>query len=141
MSLKEKSPKDTYIKLMLKNDDARSVSSMVPLEELYHVVDITDAILEQGGSFGNESILGFMFSTENCGQSWTPVFYKWRLFDQICHEANCIFDASIVNEKQKKALKELFDNRLRDVFEQEAQTLDFAVELEKKKEFQEKKAN
>ena len=134
MSLKENTPKDMNVKLMLLKQPGGDVERPIPLEECYTVVDITEPVLERLNDFGNRSVLGVWFETPNAGQSWTPLFYQYQLLDKIAYEVNRIFDASIVNEKQKQALKELFYSRLREVFDSESRTLDLAVSIEQKKE-------
>ena len=134
MSLKENTPKDTNIKLMLLRRSGGTTERPTPLEECYTVVDITEPVLEKLDDFGNRSVLGVWFETPNAGQRWTPLFYQYQLLDKITYEVNRIFDASIVNEKQKQALKDLFYTRLREVFDSESRTLDLAVSIEQMKE-------
>lgn len=125
MSLNGETTKDTYIKLLLINNDHRE-DEVVGLDESYAVVDITDSVLEKVKNFGGHCILGVTYRNNKNSQSWMPLFYEYPLLDKIEWEVNRIFDACIVNEKQKKAVKEIFAVRLRGAFESEARTLDLA---------------
>lgn len=131
MSLKEKSPKDTYIKLMVLNSPESN--EVISIRDNYAVVDITEPVLEKVRGFGGRCILGVSYQNENTGQDWTPLYYQSPLYDKICWEAERIFDACIVNEKQKNAVKELFRTRLSDAFNSESRTLEFATSLLDKK--------
>lgn len=125
MSLKDSSPNDTYINLILAKPGPFSIDD-VP----YAKVDITEQVLKATNGFGTDSIIGVEYQTEERKNRGNVTLYTvWDLKDNIVFEMERLLDASIVNEKQKKALKELLKSRIIDVFDRKTQTFNLAQQM------------
>lgn len=129
MSLTEKSTKDNYIKLIVNTGRVDStVSSTGEVKEAspYKEVDITDKILGQVSHFDEYSLLGARWQID--GLSGVQVFPNLpRLNKNIDLQAEKILDACMVNEKQKKAVKELFCTGVYDIINGCWKDLDFVM--------------
>lgn len=134
MSLTENSTKGNYIKLIVSTGSQPTISDkgsegMPPFKE----IDIADKILGEVDNFNDYTLRGVRWQVGNTGQ--TQVFADLRrLKDIIDWEAERIFDACIVNEKQKKAIKELFNTRMYDAFQRDWKDLELSLLLLKKNE-------
>ena len=132
MSLTDKSTKDNYIKLIVNTGPMDTIDGgMNPLP--FKEIDITEQVLDIVPNFDEWTIRGYEWQNGNTG-GCLPVADLKRLKDTINWEAERIFDACIVNEKQKKAIKELFSTRLYDAFNRDWKDLELANALLKKNE-------
>lgn len=132
MSLTDKSTKDNYVKLIVNTGPMDTIDggiNVLPFKE----VDITEQVLDIVPNFDKWTIRGYEWQNGNTG-GCLPVADLKRLEDTIDWEAERIFDACIVNEKQKKAIKELFSTRLYDAFNRDWKDLELANALLKKNE-------
>ena len=135
MSLTDKSTKDNYIKLIVSvGHEPESASSENLNERIwFKEIDITDKLMGEVNEIDNHTIRGIRWQMGNTGNMQVVADLK-RLKDMIDWEAERIFDACIVNEKQKKAIKELFSTRMYDAFNMDWKDLKFATALLKKNE-------
>lgn len=130
MSLTDKSTKDNYIKLIVSvGREPEEVSSETLNEKIwFKEIDITDKLMGEVNEIDNHTIRGIRWQMGNTGNTQVVADLK-RLKDMIDWEAERIFDACIVNEKQKKAIKELFNTRMYDAFNRDWKDLEFATAL------------
>ena len=127
MPLTEDSTKDTYIKLIM--FDRGNDNEVMRLDESYVAIDITDQVKSRMKNFDAKNILGIKQQSSNSCIIQT-LYYEEDLLNRIKWAVERLLDASIVNEKQKKALKELLWTELYDSFEHKRKTLDLALSLE-----------
>ena len=127
MPLTEDSTKDTYIKLIM--FDRGNDNEVMRLDESYVAIDITDQVKSRMKNFDAKNILGIKQQSSNSCIIKT-LYYEEDLLNRIKWAVERLLDASIVNEKQKKALKELLWTELYDSFEYKRKTLDLALSLE-----------
>ena len=127
MSLKGKPSKDSYIKLIVSTGPMDTIDSgmnILPFKE----IDITEQVLSEVPNVDEWTIRGYEWQNGNSG-GCKPVADLKRLKDSIEWEADRIFDACIVNEKQKKAIKELFNTRVWETFNRDWRDLELAKSL------------
>lgn len=130
MSLKGETSKDSYIKLIVNTGPMDTIDGGInafPFKE----IDITEQVLDIVPNFDKWTIRGYEWQNGNTG-GCLPVADMKRLKDTISWEADRIFDACIVNEKQKKAIKELFNTRVWDAFDRDWRDLELAKSILKK---------
>ena len=126
MSLKDSSPNDTYINLIMSKPGDRVYS----IEECPYVrVDITEAVVNALDGFGPESFIGFEYQIEGNYGNHVTLYTMKDLRESILWEVEQLLDASIVNEKQKAALKNLLSNRINDVFQRKSDTMNLAEQM------------
>ena len=130
MSLTDKSTKDNYIKLIVSvGREPGEVSSENLNERIwFKEIDITDKLIGEVNEIDEYTIRGIRWQMGNAGNTQVVSNIK-RLKDTIGREAERIFDACIVNEKQKKAIKELFSTRMHEAFNRDWKDLEFATTL------------
>ena len=135
MSLTDKSTKDNYIKLIVSVGREPEVASSENLNERiwFKEIDITDKLMGEVNEVDEHTIRAIKWQMGNTGSTQVVSDLK-RLKDTIDWEAERIFDACIVNEKQKKAIKELFSTRMYDAFNRDWKDLEFATALLKQNE-------
>lgn len=127
MSLKGNPSKDTYIKLIVNTGPMDTIdggTNILPFKE----IDITEQVLSEVPNVDEWTIRGYEWQNGNNG-GCKPVADLKRLKDAINWEADRIFDACIVNEKQKKAVKELFNTRVWEAFDRDWRDLELAKGL------------
>lgn len=126
MSLKEDTSKDTYINLIL----SKSGERVVALGECPFVsVDITEPVIQALDGFGPDCVVGLEYQIEGVAGNAPTLYYEKELRETIIWEVERLLDASIVNEKQKNALKELLHSRIYSAFEKKRQTMNVALNM------------
>lgn len=126
MSLKDSSPNDTYINLIMSKPGDRVYS----IEECPYVrVDITEAVVKALDGFSPDSFIGFEYQIEGSYGNNRTLYTVQDLRESILWEVEQLLDASIVNEKQKTALKNLLGNRINDVFHRKSDTMNLAAQM------------
>lgn len=126
MSLKDSSPNDTYINLIMSKPGDRVYS----IEECPYVrVDITEAVVKALEGFGPDSFIGCEYQIEGTYGNHITLYTVKDLRESILWEVEQLLDASIVNEKQKTALKNLLSNRINDVFHRKYDTMNLAEQM------------
>lgn len=128
MSLTDNTTKDNYIKLIVSTGPT-SIDEVDPMP--FREIDITHQILDEIGGFDEFTLRGYKWQLNNTGGN-KPIGDLKRLKDTIDWEAERIFDACMVNDKQKRAVKELFRTRTWDAFERDWRDLELALALLKK---------
>lgn len=127
MSLKGNPSKDTYIKLIVNTGPMDTIDGGVNLTP-FKEIDITEQVLSEVPNIDEWTIRAYEWQNGNRG-GCKPVADLKRLKDTINWEADRIFDACIVNEKQKKAVKELFNTRVWEAFDRDWRDLELAKGL------------
>lgn len=126
MSLKDSSPNDTYINLIMSKPGERVCS----IEDCPYVrVDITEALVKALDGFSPDSFIGFEYQIEGTYGGDVTLYTMKDLRESILWEVGQLLDASIVNEKQKTALKNLLSNRINDVFNRKSNTMNLAEQM------------
>lgn len=126
MSLKDPSPNDTYINLIMSKprDKVRSTKG-----GLYARVDITEAVVKALDGFSPESFIGCEYQIDGTYGNNLTLYTMKDLRESILWEVEQLLDASIVNEKQKTALKNLLGNRINDVFHRKSSAMNLAEQM------------
>lgn len=126
MSLKDSSPNDTYINLIMSKPEDRVYS----IEECPFVrVDVTEAVVKSLDGFSPDSFIGCEYKIEGIYGNNVTLYTMKDLRESILWEVEQLLDASIVNEKQKTALKNLLSNRINDVFHRKSSTMNLAEQM------------
>lgn len=130
MSLMEKSPKDnSRINLIILTGAKDSLSRPKSLSDFYAKVDVTDQVKEALGdnSFTSNSVLGIQWE-DGFHSNTQTLYYSHELKEKLSWAMGRLLDAAIVNEKQKKALRELMDSAIYDVFDSKTDTVELALQ-------------
>lgn len=129
----EKSPKDTYINLILWKGPERVEGGFCQGETPYEKLDITEQMLNVVNGFRDDNILGIEYQIDDIVGGIKTLYYRKDLQDRITWEITRLLDASIVNEKQKKALGGLIEKAIHEAFTQKDRTVDLALQMLNKK--------
>ena len=129
MSLKGDTSNDTYINLILAKPDDRVYTEE---EGEYSKVDITEQVIKAMNGFSSQGVIGIEYNIEGTIVGSKALYCRQDIIDDIIREVQWLLDASIVNEKQKNALKVLLNTRIYEVFGQKERVLKDALQAIKK---------
>ena len=125
----ENSPKDTYINLILWKGPQKVESGFCQGESPYEKIDITEQMLDAVNGFRDDNILGIEYQIDDIVGGVQTLYYQKDLRERIIWSLGRLLDASIVNEKQKKALKELMETAIYEAFDHKTKTTDLALQM------------
>lgn len=131
--MEKTSPKDTYINLILWKGPDRADGGPCQEKIPYEKLDITEQMLNAVNRFRGDNILGIEYQIDDIVGGTKTLYYRKDLQELINWEIIRLLDASIVNEKQKKALGGLIEKAIYEVFNQKSKTIDLALQMLKDK--------
>lgn len=129
VSLMENSPKDTYINLIVWKGPERAVGGLCGGVIPYEKLDITEQMLKVTNGFRDDNILGIEYQIDDIVGGTKTLYYQQDLRERIIWSLGRLLDASVVNEKQKKALKELMETTVLEAFDHKTKTVDLALQM------------